>query len=242
MNQHYLWLVLVLNEEGREFEVHKSVANVNSSAYERYDKLCDHISFVSQDCYDWTMPYSYYIHISLEDVTSREIYKVSNSSNFYRINANLSTLHYLNVYDPRFTHGIIYSQFTFEQLRDEKYLVGQSYITITQEKNCSKNSDGVFTFYFNYKDTKRVFNKTSTYSIDNVILFDGVPVYFVATLSVFLIDFAHFPPCEVVFSHRLIFKSLGRRNQGNCSIGFYQVKDSWNHIDKNYVIRGVARI
>ena len=103
-----------------------------------------------------------------------------------------------------------------------RYLVPQSYVTITRDVNCNQNTQGEFRIVFNQRNVNKETSKT--FSIDNIIRFHGPCVYFMVMLRNFLIDFANFPRCEIALSYRMVLRRITRRRHGRCPSRFYQVK------------------
>ena len=169
--------------------------------------------------YYWTRQFSYYIGVTFEDRNDTGYFQVHNRSEMYMITTNQSTIHYTNAYYTNFRHGILYDGLAYFNEIDRNLLV-QSYITITREQDCLSAYDN-FKMVFNLRGSNP--KKTKSFSIDNMIDFNGPCVYFMVTQRIFQIDFGDFPQCEVVLSYRMVVRNSTRRNRDICSDKFFKV-------------------
>ena len=125
----------------------------------------------------------------------------------------------MGAYHTDFVHGVSVNTFLIrKQLTN--YLIEHSYISVTRDQNCSSN-DSKFMMVFTIREFEPQVSRTL--SIDDLIKFDGPWLYLMVMFRSFMIDFTHFPQCEVVLSYRMVIREVSRRIQGTCSEGSFRV-------------------
>ena len=215
---HYLWIDLVRNK-GNTIHLNKSAASVTNASYERYKYECNMIHITTNEYYYWTRQFSYYIGITFEDTNSSNYFLVHNTSDMYMITTNQSTIHYKHAYYTGFGHGISVSTNKISEYLT-KYVLGQSYISVTRKQNCSSKENNII-LVFSVKGAER--HMLKTFAIEDIIELDGPSVYFMVMFRTFAVDFVPFPQCELVLSYQMVVREISRRNQSACSEGFFRV-------------------
>ena len=82
----------VIETNGEEVHIRKSIANDSISLYERYSYNSKYISFTNLQYHYWTNQFSYYIQVTIEDVSSTGYNRVLNTSDSYMISTNQSII------------------------------------------------------------------------------------------------------------------------------------------------------
>ena len=222
ITQTYLWLDVIL-KGGIEIHMTKSAFSDSQKHYERHYYNCTLILIYTHEYYHWTMQFSYYIHISIEDTPDVQYYRVANTSDSFQISRRHQTIHYTNSYAADYVHGIFYIGKVMLP-RTTRNMFEQFYITITQGESHSKTEEQ-FLIVLNVKDVAKDHSKT--FSIDNIIKFKKTYVYLIVTHRNFQLGFAHFPPSDVVVSYHMIVRRISHKMQGNCTDGFVMVNISF---------------
>ena len=217
-----MWLDII-SEDGAALHFNNLVPNVSGALYHSYSYNSNVINIVTQNNFDWTRQFSYYIHIihDNDNDNMQDYLEVANTSEIgpHISQSNESTIRYLGNYNPQFQHSVMYNSLFLFEIRD-KYIVAQSYMSIALGQNCSDNHTQ-FLIVFNYIGSDTM--STNAFVMDSVLEFDGCCVYFTSMIPKFSIDFTNFPLCEVVVSYRMIERRFDPRIQQECDDTFYQV-------------------